>query len=298
MQQSEKEISKSRQERATLEKDDEKLPRMNLELAVGLSQVFEALKRIAGGDVELQIDETSEVELIAKLKQLVNQTATNMAEVVDLCHEFAIGLAEHFHVLHKVSKGDLQARVKGTSKVELLVHLRELTNQMIDNITDAMRARDEAMQALKQREAEVEFKAGQLDEVNRALGVLLRQREDERKRIEERIIRNINELVLPYLEKVKRGRLDGKPMTYLRILESNLQDIVTPFVHRLSLRYGSLTPTEIQIGHLIRDGRTTKEIAELLNVSQRTVDCYRSKIRAKLGIKNKKANLRTHLLSM
>ena len=33
-------------------------------------------------------------------------TAKNLAEIVNLSHEFAIGLAEHFDVLHKVS-GDL-----------------------------------------------------------------------------------------------------------------------------------------------------------------------------------------------
>jgi DNA-binding CsgD family transcriptional regulator len=155
-----------------------------------------------------------------------------------------------------------------------------------------------ARKALEQREAELEFKTTQLQEVIRALGVLLRQREDDRKELEERMLLNVNELVLPYVEKLKMTSVDAKQMTYLRILESNLQDIVSPFVYRLSSRYQHLTTTEIQIGHLIKGGRTTKEIAELLNLSLRTIETHRRRIRTKLGIKNRKANLRTHLLSL
>ena len=145
-----------------------------------------------------------------------------------------------------------------------------------------------AGKALEQREAELEFKTTQLQEVIRALGVLLRQREDDRKELEERMLLNVNELVLPYVEKLKMTSVDAKQMTYLRILESN----------RLSSRYQHLTTMEIQIGHLIKGGRTTKEIAELLNLSLRTIETHRRRIRTKLGIKNRKANLRTHLLSL
>ncbi|UCD87009.1 MAG: helix-turn-helix transcriptional regulator [Desulfobacterales bacterium] len=155
-----------------------------------------------------------------------------------------------------------------------------------------------AQEALQQREAELEFRTSQLEEAVIALGVLLRQREDDKRELEERVLLNVNQLILPYVEKLKMSRVGDKQVAYLRILESNLQDIVSPFAYRLSSRYQSLTPAEIQIGHLIKMGKTTKEIADLLNLSHRTIETHRRKIRTKLGIKNRKTSLRTHLFSI
>ena len=82
------------------------------------------------------------------------------------------------------------------------------------------------------------------------------------------------------------------------ILESNLSEAVSPFLHRLSSKYLGLTPMEIRVASLIKQGKSTKEIAELFGLSLRTIESHRESIREKIGIKNKKANLRTHLISM
>ena len=84
----------------------------------------------------------------------------------------------------------------------------------------------------------------------------------------------------------------------MSFLELNLNDIVSPFAHRLSSKYFGLTPTEIQVATLVRDGNTTKDIAELLNSSYRTIESHRQNIREKIGIKKENINLRSHLLSM
>ena len=73
------------------------------ELTLGLSEVLEALKQIASGDPEIRMSETAKLELISKLRHMVNLNAENLAEMVHLSHEFAIGLAEHFDVLNRVS---------------------------------------------------------------------------------------------------------------------------------------------------------------------------------------------------
>jgi DNA-binding NarL/FixJ family response regulator len=87
-------------------------------------------------------------------------------------------------------------------------------------------------------------------------------------------------------------------MTYLRILEANLNNIVSPFVHKLFSKYSALTPKEIQVAQLIREGKNTREMAELLSSSKRTIESHRQSIRNKLGIKDTKANLRSYLFSM
>ena len=116
---------------------DTELENMGVEMALGLSEVFEALKKISSGDPEVRIPETSEIELISKLKHMVNITAENIGEIVDQSHEFAIGLAEHFDVLHRVSKADLDARVSGDSQIELLESLKNVTNKTIESIVKA-----------------------------------------------------------------------------------------------------------------------------------------------------------------
>jgi PAS domain S-box-containing protein len=131
---------------------DRELEETSMELAIGLSEVFEALKRISSGDPGARIPETSELELIGKLKGMVNLTAANLGEIVDLSHEFAMGLAEHFGVLNRVSRGDLNARVSGHSPVELLGSLKHVTNDMIESVSVEMSDRLRAEKALRESE--------------------------------------------------------------------------------------------------------------------------------------------------
>ncbi len=150
---------------------------------------------------------------------------------------------------------------------------------------------------LKKHKQQLEAKTLNLEEANAALRVLLKHRDEDRIDLEERVSANMKELVLPYLEKLKASRLNDVQANHLEILETNLNDILSPFLRNLSSKYPNLTPREIQIIHFIKEGRTTKEISERLNASARTVDFHRNNIRHKLGIKNRKANLRSFLMS-
>ncbi len=138
--------------RGMVEERDEELESLSMELAIGLSEVFEALKEISSGNPEVRISETSELELISKLKHMVNLTAEDLGEIVNLSHDFAIGLAEHFDVLHRVSKGNLTARVSGISQVDLLKSLAKVTNVMIASVSIEMAERKQAVWALRESE--------------------------------------------------------------------------------------------------------------------------------------------------
>ncbi len=158
--------------------------------------------------------------------------------------------------------------------------------------------RKRAEKALRKREKELQSQSHHLEEVNTALKVLLKQREEDKKELGEIVLRNVQELVAPYLEKVIRGRLDTTQRTLLKILETNLGNIISPFVDKLSSGLVPLTPVEIRVASLVKEGKTNKEIAEILLVSKNTVLFHRHNIRGKLGLKNKKINLRSHLMSI
>ncbi len=159
-------------------------------------------------------------------------------------------------------------------------------------------ARKQVEKALRKRESELAIKNINLEEANIALKVLLKKRDIDKSELEEKLLINIKELVEPYLRKLITSGLDERQKNYVEILESNLDDIISPLSHTLSVREFNFTPMEIKVANLIKQGRNTQEIADLLNVSNKTVSFHRANIRKKIGIKNKRANLRSHLLSL
>jgi DNA-binding CsgD family transcriptional regulator len=136
---------------------------------------------------------------------------------------------------------------------------------------------------------ELTIKSVNLEEINVALKVLLNQM---------KVVANVQELVFPYLERLRNSKLDARQDECLSVIETNLNNIIAPFMQNLSIASSNLTHTEMKVANLIKDGKTTKEIADLLNLSPSTVDFHRNNIRSKLGLKNKEESLKAHLLSM
>jgi PAS domain S-box-containing protein len=149
----------------------------------------------------------------------------------------------------------------------------------------------------KKMEEEIQSKTESLEETNAALRVLLKHREKDSAELEEKIVQNARELVLPYITRIRESKT-GRDSDLAEIAESNLNDILTPFIKNMTAKYDCFTPKEIQIADLMKKGKTTKEIAQILCLSTRTVDVHRYKIREKLGIKSKKINLQSYLLSL
>ena len=147
-------------------------------------------------------------------------------------------------------------------------------------------------------ELRLEHKARELTEVNNALSLLLHQSAKASAEHERRIHDNLQRLVLPYLEKIEDRCKDQELALYLRVAAANLEKITSTFSLTLSSRLGGLTPRELEVAELIKQGRATKQIATILDLSSRTVEFYRDKLRVKLGIKSKKTNLRSYLSSL
>jgi PAS domain S-box-containing protein len=189
---------------------------------------------------------------------------------------------------------------KGGDRIEVIITTKLINfegDQAILGIVTDITDRKKAENALKQKDKELELQALHLEEVNTALKVLLEHREQEKQELEENLLVNIKKLVFPYLEKLDKGKLGAKNQTYLNIIKSNLNDLISPLANRLSSNYLALTPTELQITDLIKHGKTSKEIASMLNVSPKAVAFHRGNIRKKLDLTNKKINLQTYLQS-
>ncbi|MBW1971191.1 MAG: PAS domain S-box protein, partial [Deltaproteobacteria bacterium] len=144
------------------------------------------------------------------------------------------------------------------------------------------KAHDELERRVKERTRELEVQKNGLKEINTAMTVLLKKREEDKTELEDNVLTNVKELVEPYFEKIKKTKLDDHQEAFLSIIESNLKEIISPFTRKMSMKYLNLTPTEIRIANLIRHGSSSKKIAELQNVSPRTIDTHRKNIREQL----------------
>ena len=150
---------------------------------------------------------------------------------------------------------------------------------------------------LKKREKELKYRTRSLEEANTAFSILLRRREEDRTHFESSVVSNMSTLVKPYIEKLKSTPLDAIQTNHLHMIETNLEQIVSPFVRDIGSRVLELTPMEIRVATLVKEGKSNIEIAEKLSVSKNTILTHRFNLRRKLGIKNKKINLRAYLLS-
>jgi len=81
----------------------------------------------------------------------------------------------------------------------------------------------------------------------------------------------------------------------LQLIEENLKSFYDANYAKLSGPEYKLSPTELKVAQMVRDGKTNKEIAKLMHLSKSTILTHRHHVRAKLGIRNKKVNLRSLL---
>ena len=176
---------------------------------------------------------------------------------------------------------------------ERTAELAKINAQLEQEVEERKRAEE----TLRKQEVELKAQSHHLEEVNTALKVLLKQREDDKKELGENVLSNVKELISPYLERLKKSRLNTNQKMLINILDSNLSNMISPFSSKLSSKFINLTPMEIRVANLVKEGQTNKEIADIMCLSKNTIMFHRYNIRRKLGLKNKKINLRSHLLT-
>jgi len=187
---------------------------------------------------------------------------------------------------------EIICRVKSVRIGDILCRRSNIASY--ENITDQIKMQN----ALRQRTEELEIKTQNLEETNIALNVILKRREADKSAIEECVVSNVNELIIPCIQEIKKNNGDNAKLKYTLLAESYLKDIVSPFLRKLSTKHLHLTHKEALVANLLKDGKTSKEIADLLNITVMGVGFHRYKIRSKVGIKNTNTNLRSYLLTL
>ena len=149
-----------------------------------------------------------------------------------------------------------------------------------------------------QAQLQLELHAEELKNTNTALRVLLKQVNENKTDMESKVLDNFARLVNPYLDNLEADLVNTRQHEYVKVIQENIKKITSAFSQKLSSSYLGLSPREIQVADLVRHGRTNKESSGILNISINAVEFHRNNLRRKLGIQNKKVNLRTYLLSM
>lgn len=167
----------------------------------------------------------------------------------------------------------------------------------IESMRDITRLHD-AMITLDNKSVSLERTNVALEEANTTLKVLLEHREKDKYEFEETIVNNVKKLILPYIKDLKLAKLNSREAGFLDTVERNLIEIISPFLKNMKTKYANLTPREIQIASLVKEGKRTKEIAEILTLSPNTIINYRKMLRKKMELKKKSNNLRSYLISI
>jgi|GEM_PF-419111 len=135
-----------------------------------------------------------------------------------------------------------------------------------------------------------------LEKRNEAISQLLAQRRREREQLEETVAQNVEKFIRPSLDYLKIKTSANE----IALVESLIEEIVYPLTKKRPSALEQLTSRELQISTLIKEGKTSKEIADLLCISKKTVDYHRANIRRKLCLGNdleNSGNLRSYLIA-
>lgn len=155
-------------------------------------------------------------------------------------------------------------------------------------VIDISRQKQDA-DALREDEQRLRQLVAELESKNIALREVLSIVEQEKTSITKQIASAIETEILPVVEKMvsKDGSVRGN---YYRILRAKLRALSG---EALGVMHGfsRLTPREIEICMLIREGASSREVAKELDIALVTVTKHRENIRKKLGVVNDNVNL-------
>ena len=165
-------------------------------------------------------------------------------------------------------------------------------NIAVDRTAEMQAARD-----VEQHKQELLNQVARSNDLNAALNVLMERQKEEAKNIRDDFVRNQDELVLPFLEKLRSTRLDTHQAALLEIALGNIHKNTSQMGNFMSDLRRRLSIAEFEVASLIGQGKSTLEVADILNLAPYTISTHRNNIRRKLDLVGKKTNLTVFLRS-
>jgi DNA-binding CsgD family transcriptional regulator len=154
----------------------------------------------------------------------------------------------------------------------------------------------EAEISLKRTTDDLRKRTIELENKNIALREIVSQIGLEKKAIQDQMKLNIELTVLPLLVRMQSPDTPAEAWkSYLRVAQQNLVNITSSFTKKVIEDRVRLSPRELEVCNLIKNGLSNKEIADLLQISLLTVERHRHNVRKKLNIDNERINLATFL---
>lgn len=174
-----------------------------------------------------------------------------------------------------------------------IIHKQSQQLHKAHKLIDDTFIQETMLQSLK----ELKKKKKELQEANIALRVMLDQHTRTREKIEEQVSIKLKKFIGPYLDLLRQSSLTEEQQEKISIISAHIETITSSFSSKAKEMFLNLSPRETLIADLVRQGKTSKDISKILNISYRTVETYRNNLRKKLGLNKKKVSLRTYLLT-
>lgn len=191
------------------------------------------------------------------------------------------------HVYESVFKN------KGGSILPIEVNIKVVSLNNEDYVVAISRdisERKEAEKYIKEQQSALKSK-------NIALKEVLEQVTVEKKELTDNIVSNLEKLIMPKL-RLLNSRSPSDNRKQIELIKNNIENIASDFGRKINKKEISLSPREIEVSDMIKNGLKSKEIAKELKLSIKTIETIRKNIRKKLKISNKKTNLNSLLKSL
>ena len=209
-------------------------------------------------------------------------------------------ILHRFFINENLEEGLLEISLLQNDKMESPLSFSEHERNSIPTIASLLGSSIERLYSINELNRSKQLLEEQnieLEQKNSALKEILEHIESERTKVQDEVALNIENFIMPLIEKLSLNSSSAQ-QAQLDILKTNLNNILSTFGRKISGIETQLSPREIEISNLIKNGLSSKEIADLLRISIRTVERYRYNIRVKLDIVNQKINLITYLQSI
>lgn len=203
---------------------------------------------------------------------------------------FLSGLHSTEEKINAFEAGGVDYITKPFSEKEVLIRLR--THLTLYQVNKRL------IHELGNRDEELQNKENKVQDANTTLKVLLSAIEVEKKELAERIQFKAEKLILPKIREITEEEDAEKKEVLFQTIEDTFQELTRPFIPGGVELGKTLSPSELQIVNLIKQGKASKEISDICNISVSTIASHRKTIRKKLKITNRKVNLYTYLSSV